>query len=349
MDYGPRTMRNFNTLTLSTIVAEICGPNPYRSALVFSPIGGQAASAPALIVATIAPASTQSWQVPSGVTSVLDMFVWGAAGNPGAAGAVLGGGGGGGGGFATTGSLTVVPGTIYTTLSHLASGGGRANITSPAGVLLAEVGTASDGVLDVGGAGGVPAAGVIQQAGGAGSTTTALAGLGGGGGGAAGYNAPGGAGAARIGGSGGGSATYSTYGAGGAGGNGGLAAAVGLAGTSPGGAAGGSGANGAAPGASSNSLIAIIYAPSPQVQGISLDQDPSLILMQGAFNYLAGATYPTMVSRRDIGDCIIEPWYAIVGIAGQVLRVTEYSYVPEAPGRDVQGAGQAFTHPPYSG
>lgn len=349
MDTGPRTMRNFNTVNLSTIVAQICGPNPYRSALVFSPVGGSSLTTAPFVASIFNAGAGQSWTVPNGVTNVLDIFAWANGGNSGAAGAVLGGGGGGSGAFCTSGALTVVPGTIYPIAVGTGGGATDSTVNNPAGTQIVRARPGTTPVLDAAGTGGAATTGVVKQAGTVGIAATALAGAGGAGAGAPGYNAQPTAAAGQVGGVGGGAVTFAPYGVGGTGGNGANSGIAGKAATSPGAGGGGAGNNGAPIGSGADGLVVVFYAPSLIAQGISIDQDPALVLLQGAFNYIAGATYPTMISRRDIGDCIIEPWFGIAGLTNQVLRVTEYSYVPEASRRDVQGAGQAFAHPPYTG
>lgn len=343
-----RTMRNFNTLVLTTSAQEICGPNPYRQSLVLSPVPASSSTAPALVAVTFAPGNAYLWQVPPGVTQVIDMYGWGAGGISGAGQAVNGGGGGGGGAFGTTGPLTVVPGSVFSLSVDAAGGGSATSITSPSGVILVNAGSGANAILSAGGAAGPATTGVIKTAGGAGGTANTSKGAGGGGSG--GNNSAGGAGnASQTGGTAGGGAVLSGYGAGAAGGAGGGANIAGTAGTLPGSGGGGGGATTGASAAGGAGLVVIFYVPSAQQSGISFDQDPGLILNQGAFNFPLALVVPQIIRRDDIGDCVIEPWYAISGVSGQTIRVTEYSYVPEEFGRQLQGPGSAFANPAYSG
>src|SRR5262245_22800350 len=103
-----RTRQNTITVPFPATAVEILGPNPYRKAIVLSPLAPSPFATPGLITVQFNAGLAQSWIVPAGVNSIVNAYVWGSGGNPGAAGAALGGGGGGGGGFAGTGAKPVV-------------------------------------------------------------------------------------------------------------------------------------------------------------------------------------------------------------------------------------------------
>lgn len=329
MDYGFRTMRNFNTVVAGLTVKELLGPNPYRFALLFSPVANQLLTGAPIAAAVFAAGANQKWTVPNGVTAVIDSYAWGSGGNAGASGALLGGGGGGGGGWARSGPETVVGGQTWSVSVDAGGLGGQSTIIDASNNNLVIATSGATGVLDIGGAGGVGSTGATGSTGGAGAAATALAGTGAGGGGGAGNPTNGGAGAAAVGGAGGGAATISGYGQGGAGGNGSLTGVAGLSGVIPGGGGGGGGKTGGGVGVGADGLAVIFYEPAGTGLAISIDQDPNLVLLQGAFNFLPGRPYPIKLNIDDIGSAIMEPWYVISGLANQIVRVTEYSYVPE--------------------
>jgi hypothetical protein len=323
------TQKNSWTTALLTTPVQILGPNFRRKSIVLSPIAGGTGSGSVLVAVVFAPGAGQRWIVPAGVTQVIDCFCWGAGGDPGAPGAVLGGGGGGGGGFSTSGPLTVVPGSQWVIDVDAHGAAGQSDVSTATVPLAVVANSGADGVLDVAGAGASAGVGVLSLKGGSGATATALGGTGGGGGGAGGYSANGANAALGVGGAGGGVATYLGYGAGGTGGNGGLTTAVGLVGGSPGAGGGGSGNNGAAAPGGANGQVVIFYAASALSQGISVSQDPGVVLGLGSLNYLPGATYPLVISDNDLGDVIGEPWYAVSGLAGAKVMVQEYMYEVE--------------------
>lgn len=329
MDYDCRTIRNFNTVAAGLTVLQLLGMNQYRKAIILSPLAGQSGSVQAVAAVPFAAGASQQWTVPAGVTQVVDAYVWGSGGNSDTGQAATGGGGGGGGGFATTGPLTVIPGSVFAVAVDAGGGASFSSITDPSAVLKAKANSGAVGALAVGGAGGTATTGIVTKTGGAGGTASGT--KGGGGGGGAGNNAVGGAGgAAGSQGAGGGAATILTYGAGGNGGLGGTAVSgAGGNGVSPGGGGGGGGTTAGAAGAGASGLAVIFYVPPITGSGLSIDQDPALILGQGSLNYLFGTTYPTIITREQIGDSIRDPWYVISGLASQTVRVTEYSYVPD--------------------
>lgn len=323
-----RTMRNFNTVTAGVAALQLMGPNPYRWAMLLSPVANQLSAAP-ITAAVFTAGANQLWTVPNGVTSVLDAFVWGSSGNSGAAGAVLGGGGGGGGGFDRLGPATVVPGTQYRITVDAAGGAASTKILNSLAQSIAEATSGTSGVLDAAGTGGSGTVGIDAQTGSDGIAATLQAGKGGGGGAAGGVAASGGVAANQTGGIGGGSANLGGYGVGGSGGTGGQIAVAGTTGTSPGGAPGGSGKTAGAAIVGQAGLAVIFYQAGPANQAITIDQDPNLILLEGAMNWLPGATRPFLLRKSEIGDVICDPWYVISGVAAQRVSVTEYSYVPE--------------------
>ncbi|MBS1593430.1 MAG: choice-of-anchor J domain-containing protein [Bacteroidetes bacterium] len=186
--------------------------------------------------------SSGTWTCPTGVTSVT-VQCWGAGGGGGGTNANPTAGSGGAGGAFAQGTVTVVPGTVYTvtvgaggTAGSNSGGNGGAGGTSSFGAnLVAAVGGAGgNGSL----AGAATAAGsstgsvgTIIFAGGDGGSATGTTASGGGGGGA-GTTAAGGAAVADAGGTGGATG-------GGNGGNGRTGAGAGRAGTAPGGGASG--------------------------------------------------------------------------------------------------------------
>lgn len=323
-----RTMPYTQTFTMLLAAIEVLAPNPRRKAFVLSPMAGYngtAGTAP-VIAQVFAAGAGQQWSVPNGVTQIIDAYVWGAAGSPGAAGVALGGGGGGGGGFATSGPLTVVPGTVYALSVDAAGGGASTSITDPTGTVKAAANSGASGALAVGGAGGAGTTGVIQKTGGTGATTANT--KGGGGGGGAGNAANGGNGAGQTAGTGGGAATILGYGQGGAGGLGGFPNANGSNAASPGAGGGGGGSSTGLPGVSSDGVAVIFYALSNDARALSLSPRSDVVAGQGVLNFRPGMVQPFCLTDEDIGNGITEPWYAISGVSGVIFQITEYSYVP---------------------
>lgn len=328
MEYGKRTMRNFNTVIAGLTVTELMGPNPYRCALVFSPVANQLLGSPSLGAAVFAAGANQIWTVPTGVTVIADGFAWGSGGNSGASGAVLGGGGGGGGGFSTMGSNAVYPGQLISVNVDSAGNGGTSGISNLVAAVACSASSGVTAVLDAAGAGGGAGSGSTAQGGGNGAAATALAGVGGGSGSAGGFGANGNNAAGATGGAAAGTAQLNGYGVGGAGKNGQAIGVNGLTGGSPGAGGSGGGKTGGLVGAGADGQAIIFYPLPAESLAISIDQDPNLVLLRGAFNFLPGRPYPVILTADDIGDAIMEPWYVISGVAAQVVRVTEYSYVP---------------------
>ena len=205
-----RTRQNPSTVLVGVTPVLLLPNAPRRKAFLLSPLAGNSGVTNAMVAVAFQAGGATSWTVPAGVTSMLDAFVWGSAGNAGASGAVVGGGGGGGGSFATAGPQTLVPGSVWTISVDTAGSGGTSSLTNPGGAAVATAGSGANGALGAGGAGGAASTGLVQEGGGNGATTAT--GLGGGGGGAAGYIAQGTNGAGRNGGAGGGAATYQGYG-----------------------------------------------------------------------------------------------------------------------------------------
>jgi hypothetical protein len=318
------TRKNSWTIALATTASQILCSNPRRKSIILSPVAGGIGGSPPITAVAFAAGANQLWTVPNGVTSLIDIYHWGSGGNAGAAGGALGGGGGGGGSFATCGSLTVTPGSVWNISVNAAGAASTASILGPSGTAVTTVGDGANGANQTGGTKGASTVGVIKTTGGNGFTANNTSG--GGGGGAGGNNSNGAASAGRPGGAGGGAATILTYGLGGNGGTGGLANANGTAATSPGGGGSGGGSTTGTSGAASDGLAVIFYTPSISSQCISVAQDPNVALGLGSLNYLAGATFPTVITDHDIGHVIYEPWFAISGVAGLSLFVQEYSY-----------------------
>lgn len=322
-----RTLSTVRTVVCGAAPIEILGPNPRRKSFLLSPVAAGPGSAQAVIAVPFVVGLAQTWQVPAGVTGVVDAYAWGAGGNPGAPGAILGGGGGGGGGFAATGPLPVIPGAVYTIDVRAGGGGSSTTFTDPLGSTLISSDSGSNGANDASGSGGNGAGPGITTDGGEGADATALAGAGGGGGGAAGNLGDGSPGAGQAGGAGGGSPMILGYGTGGTGGSGGSAGIVGLPGSSPGAGGGGSGANGPAAPAGSDGLIVVFYVAAIAQQAVSLSPRADVVPGQGAINYLPGQTFPTVLCDDDIGSVIGEPWYIVSGVEGVVVQIVEYTYV----------------------
>src|SRR5580704_9168163 len=80
----------------------------------------------------------QTWHVPAGVTSIIDVLAWGSGGNPGASGAVLGGCRTGGGGFADSGPLPATPATVWRISVDAGGGGGQTLVQNPAAAIEAQ-------------------------------------------------------------------------------------------------------------------------------------------------------------------------------------------------------------------
>ena len=319
-----RTRQNPSTVLVGVTPVLLLPNAPRRKAFLLSPLAGNSSVANAMVAVAFQAGGATSWTVPAGVTSMIDAFVWGSAGNAGASGAVVGGGGGGGGSFATAGPQTLVPGSVWTISVDTAGSGGTSSLTNPGGGSVATAGSGANGALGAGGLGGAAVAGLVLEEGGNGATTAT--GLGGGGGGAAGYIAQGTNGAGRVGGGGGGAATYQGYGEGGTGGGGGLIAGNGGPGTAPGAGGGGGGGSGGAAGASANGLVVIFYSLPAASNYLSIDPWQGVVAGQGALNYIQGATFPTLIDDEEIGCIVREQWWAVSSVAGVPVRVVEYLY-----------------------
>lgn len=318
------TKQNTITRVIGTSPYPILGSSPTRKAIIMSPVAPGGGGGVLTAVSFAIPGATL-WPVPAGVTSVVNAYCWGASGNAGAAGGGLGGGGGGGGAFASSGPLTVTPGSFLNAIvgTH-GSAGVTQLLTFPGGVQLATAGNGASGVADVGGAGGVATVGTALENGGAGDSATGLAGPGAGAGGGAGSFAFGSNGAASVGGAGGGAATLLGFGAGGKGGNGGIIGASGQNGASPGGGGGGAGGGGASAGSGTDGLLVIFYN-TPVVSGVvSLSHRQDVVAGQGILNYLPGTTFPTIITDHDIGTFIGEEWWIVSSVANVVVQITEY-------------------------
>lgn len=313
-------------LSLLTTSIELLPQNRLRKAIALSPVAGGVGGAAAITAAVFGPQSATIWNVPAGVTSIIDIYGWGAGGNSGAAGAVLGGGGGGGGGFSTSGPLTVAPGQPYSVQVGAGGSSTKTVVKNYAGTTIVSATEGSTPVLDAAGAGGTAGTGTIAVAGGNGAAATALGGTGGGGGGGGGNDAAGSAAAGSVAGAGGGASTISGYGAGGSGGTGQLTTVTGAAGGLFGGGGGGPGNNGAAAGAGAPGVCVIFYPTPISSQCISVDRSGQVTVGAGTYNFLPGQTYPTIIDDAQIGNTIWEPWHVISGVAGVQMRVTEYSY-----------------------
>lgn len=302
----------------------VLGSNPRRKSFLLTPLAGGVTLAQPVTATVFAAGLAQTWTVPAGVTQLIDAYVWGAGGNAGASGAVLGGGGGGGGGFATAGALTLTPGSVWTVNVDAGAGAAFTNLTDPTGTVKARGNSGATPVLDAAGAGGTAPTGIITKTGGAGATATALGGAGGGGGGGAGNNAVGGAGAGSVGGAGGGAATLKVYGKGGDGGAGGLAGAGGVAGTIPGGGQGGAGSNkGQPPGAADG--LAVFFYPTPlALQALSMSLRQDVTVGNGVMNWLPGFTYPVWIDEEQFGSAVGLPWYAVSGVDQVPVQITEF-------------------------
>lgn len=321
-----RTKQTPGNALLTTASTRIIGPNALRKALLFNPLVAGLSGVQSVVAVAFTPTTDGNWSVPAGVTKIIDGYCWGSGGKPGAPGAVLGGGGGGGGAFTSMGSLTVTPGEIFSIFVDPASGASGSTITSPAGVIVASSGSGTDGVLDVAGAHGNAAAGVIQNKGGDGGTATALAGTGGGGGAAGGLGVNGTNAAGATGGVAVGTATLGGYGVGGAGPNGSVLNVVGVVGGSPGAGGGGSGKNAAAAAGGADGLVVLFYALQDGLSGISIAPWEPVVLGQGAINFVGGPWEPTLISDADLGTSIGEAWHGISGVGSVVFRYLEITY-----------------------
>lgn len=317
-----RTRQRSNVMIVGPTPVDALGPNDRRKAFILSPVAGGTGSAPVVAVA-FAPGSG-TWVVPAGVTQMLDAFAWGSGGNAGASQVGTGGGGGGAGGFASAGPQTLTPGSVWTYTVDAAGGGVGSTLTNPAGTAVANAGSGTSGALGVGGNGGSGTTGLVTATGGNGDTTVASNGSGGGG--AGGYGGDGGDGLATNGGAGGGATTYLTYGAGGNGGAGSRAGVAGLPGLFPGGGGGGGGDGAGTPGAGAAGLVVIFYVPSPAQQAISLSPGASVVVGEGALNYLPGQTFPTVIDDVQMGTIIREPWSIVSGVENVLVTILEILY-----------------------
>ena len=317
-----RTRQRSNVMIVGTTPVDALGPNDRRKAFILSPVAGGTGSAPVIAVA-FAPGSG-TWVVPAGVTQMLDAFAWGSGGNAGASQVGTGGGGGGAGGFASAGPQTLTPGSIWTYVCDAANAGLASTLTNPAGTVVADATSGQTGVLGVGGNGGAGTTGLVTATGGNGGTSAAAKGYGGGG--AGGYGGDGGNGSNLSGGAGGGAVTYLTYGVGGNGGSAVAGGAAGLPGFAPGGGGGGGGDGAGTPGAGANGLVVIFYVPSPAQQAISLSPGASVVVGEGALNYLPGQTFPTVIDDEQLGTIIREPWSIVSGVPNVLVTILEILY-----------------------
>ena len=128
MKRRPRTISGSITATIGLTASQLLGYNRLRKAFIMGPLVGSGSIGTGFGVTVLTGSSLGAiWDVPAGVTQILDMYCWAAGGSAGAAGASLGGGGGGGGGFVTTGPLTVVPGQPFQ-LTYGPGGSGTSTI-----------------------------------------------------------------------------------------------------------------------------------------------------------------------------------------------------------------------------
>lgn len=322
-----RTKSNVLTPTLGLTPISVLGPNPYRKAFLLTPIAGGVAVASPIVAVPFAAGFGQLWTVPAGVTSLVDSYTWGPAGNAGLAGVAVGGGGGGGGGFDNSGAKTLVPGTQLTISVAAAGSVGTTSVADATGTTIAAATGGTNGALGVRGDGGAGTVGLVSRTGGRGATTAVA--TGGGGGGAAGFGADGNGAVAAVGGAGGGAANLGIYGLGGTGGNGGIANTNGTAGTSPGAAGGGGGSITGTAGTSADGLAVLLYTPSAAVQAISLSKRPNVTAGLGTLNFKGPDFLPFLLSDLEIGNSITDEWYGVSGVAGVQIEVTEYSYFTE--------------------
>jgi hypothetical protein len=322
-----RTLQNVLTKILTTTAQELLPQNARRKAFVIAPVGG----GQTLVAQVFDGGFDGNWTVPPGVTTVVDAFCWGSGGNGGVAAAGLGGGGGGAGAFSSTGAQIVVPGTTWAVIVDQAGDGEQSSITNASATVIANSGSGINAANAVGGAAGAATAGNQQHAGGAGPTTAVAAG--GGGAGAGGFGGAGSAGTVSAGGAGGGATGYLTYGAGGTGGDGGTGGADGQNGASPGAGGGGMSDGAASQGLGSDGLAVIFYFTPLLVAGqagcISLSARSDVQPGQGTINWYPNLPYPVTLTDDEIGDIIGEPWFAVSGVDGVIVQVTEYFYQSE--------------------
>lgn len=311
-------------LTIGTAASQLLGPNLRRKAFMFGPLVQGPAGTPNIVSVVFAAGANQTWQVPNGVTQVVDIYGWGSGGSAGAAGASVGGGGGGGGSFGTAGPLTVVPGSVFTLSVDAAGAAGTTLVTNPSGTTLISAPSGANGALGTGGAKGTATTGVIKANGGIGATTAAA--TGGGGAGAGGNASNGSNGAGQVGGAGGGADTILTFGDGGTGGAGGNANANGTAGESPGAGGGGGGSVTGSPGNAADGQVVIFYVPPSCSLMLSVSRREDVVAGQGTLNWVGCDPNPQIIWDNQIGTSIRDPWYAVSSIAGVAVQVTEYEY-----------------------
>lgn len=320
------TRQNTITITVGTSPLEVLPPNEKRCAIVMSPNAAFGSGVVAAIAQSILTVGSSTWTVPNGVTSVLDAYAWGTGGNPGASGGALGGGGGGGASWIGTGPRTVTPFSQWRIFIGSPGDASATTITDASATVIGNAGDGLNGVLDIGGVGGTPAVGALQQAGGNGSNSTGLGGTGAGGGGSAGNYSAGGAAGGITGGVAGGAAVLLGYGAGAAGSNGQTASTAGIVGGSPGAGGGGGGKNAGTAAGGGVGQVVIIYAMSIAGQSISMSPRGDVAAGFGTLNFTPGQALPTVISDEDIGNAIGLPWFIVSGVAGVVVQITEYFY-----------------------
>jgi hypothetical protein len=326
-----KTIQNVRTLIVGTAPVNILPISPRRKSFILSPITAIGNPGQLTTLATVFGRGTsQPWVVPAGVTDVLAMYLWGASGEAGFGGVVLGGGGGGGGGFSTVGPTAVTPGQTWRVTVPAEGLAAAGSIANPAAVNVATVNSGANGVLDVGGAGGAVGTGATAVKGGDGASATALAGgVGGGGGGAGGIGAAGNTAPGQAGGAAAGTVGLLGYGIGGAGGNGAASGGGTIQGDAPGGGVGGYGNGGAGPDAGQDGLAVIVYH---QLAGftaggvVSMDPSSRVIVGQGSMNWSNGVVFPMIVDEEEIGSIIEEEWWIVADRAGVPVRITEYLY-----------------------
>jgi hypothetical protein len=324
-----RTQENTITKVVGLTPVILLPNSPRRKAFITGPLAGGPGSAIPVLAAVFGAGANQFWTVPPGVTQVYDIYTWGPGGNSGASGGVLGGGGGGGGGFADSGPLTVVPGNIFPITVGAGGSATASAVKTPANVSLTSASAGATAVNDAAGAGGNGTKGAFTEAGGSGAAATGLVGVGAGGGGAGGAFAAGVTPVGQAGGAGGGAVQYLAYGVGGAGGNGGSLTFGGNPGNSPGAGGGGAATGVAGVGAGSDGLVVVLYAPPLSAQALSISHRQDVQAGLGIINFLPGLTYPVTIDIDEIGSIIKEEWWAVSGVAGVTVQITEYLYESE--------------------
>jgi len=304
---------------------EVLPPNPQRKAIMLCPLLNNGSGV--LTRDVFSSGLGQSFTIPAGVTSLVNIYAWGRGGRGDIPDVMLGAGGGGGGEFRATGSIAVYPGTTLAIDVDPGSGPGYSEVTSPSSGVILKAFNGADGAADIGGAGGTGGTGLIGYAGGAGADATLLAGQGGGGGGAAGSFSVGGTATSGTGAAGGGGITIFPYGTGGAGSDGANPAGASQPGGAFGGGAGGSGSGYAGHGGpGGDSAVIIWYYTVANGIALSLSHRQDVSPGFGVLNYIAGQYFPTVITDEHIGNAICLPFWAACSIDGTVFQIVEYSY-----------------------